>query len=322
MQSLSISSSKRGQLRLAWMCGGTAFVFGLLALALAARVLEGPVASEQGELSWRPDEPASLVYDGQQAMDQDRYFHDLGGITTALGEADFWIAGNSRALCGFDRAGMAEFGRVSGRKLHHIGFGYDESGAFLQALLDRYEFRPKWVVVNCDASFWGAASSAAQRVTDGALWASWVKTKEFEAGWYLRRWLHRWVPRLHSAEKIAIWRAHADGAWLVRTRESGAGSVSIADTPLGPEAYQPLLERARDFQNALTERGARLVLTVVPSPEANAWLARQLAVDLNVPAIVVGLGETFATFDGDHLDPASAAAFTRAFLDEWAEQGL
>ncbi|HWI17745.1 MAG TPA: hypothetical protein VNT81_08360, partial [Vicinamibacterales bacterium] len=72
---------------------------------------------------------------------------------------------------------------------------------------------------------------------------------------------------------------------------------------------------ARAFKAEMEQRGARLVLTFVPSPEAGPGNPVALGAMLGVP--VVGMGvDGLTSHDGSHLSEESAVFWSRRLVDD------
>lgn len=267
-------------------------------------------------------EAVSLVYDGHRAMDHYLYFHNREGGLDYAKKADVLLLGNSRVLCGLDASRLEAYRQRTGTSFYNLGFGYDEGGAFPLELIKRYDLRPKLVVVNADASFWEEASPLAREVMQSRPWKVGVEFAEFTGAWHLRRSIHRWLPKLIAPEKIAIWRCHRDGSWIVRTSENQHLAVSYVEVASLTGESAAMLAAARDWKRELDQLGIGLAITLVPSPDSDSSLAEAIGTDLGVATILAPIDSQFETFDGDHLDAESAQRFTSIFLDQFEDLGL
>lgn len=257
-------------------------------------------------------EDYSLVYDGQKAVDQHRYFHNTGGIANFARGAEVLFLGNSRMVCAIDFEVVGS--EVPDRKVYNLGFGYDEAGDFTLEVLEHYDLWPEIAIVNCDESFFRAPSDVANEVMNSAAWANAIELWEFEAAWWLRRTIESWVPKIVHRDNIAIWRRHDTGEWLVKLRRLEESEVRVASTAVDSERLAPLVTNALHFVERMREHGTKVVLTVVPSPTANLQFAELIASRTGVPLVHVDSEASFTTFDGDHLSQRSARLFTLELL--------
>ena len=97
---------------------------------------------------------------------------------------------------------------------------------------------------------------------------------------------HRWLPKIVSPEKIAIWRDHQDGSWLVRTSENRKTAVSYVRDSYGSAQLASLLQEAKKWKRKLDEMGIGLVLTLVPSPDSDRSLVEAIGSELKVGTIL------------------------------------
>lgn len=283
-------------------------------VSLLSKSWASPLASVVWEIPERDEGKLSLVYDGHRAVDQYRMYHDQGGILNQARDADVLFLGNSRVLCAFDHELLSRFTKGNGASFYNLGFGYDEGGQFPLELIERFDLRPKVVVVNCDGSFWGELSSAAISAMNGARWKTWTDVFELEAAWRLRRSIHRVVPKIVNSDRIAIWRRHVDGSWIVLSDESQEAPVSYIRSTVGPSEFSAAIEAAASYRDRLDALGIQMLFTLVPSKTSNLDFAEAMAEELEIPLLVPSSDLQLTTFDGDHLDSQSSKKFTKVFL--------
>jgi hypothetical protein len=112
---------------------------------------------------------------------------------------------------------------------------------------------------------------------------------------------------------FVAYRSRADGTWEVSPWPEG--TFGFHDPPLdGPELGRGEVAAARAFKAELDQRGARLVLTRVPSPEpmSGAGPAR-FAELLGVPLVLAEV-PGLTTHDNSHLSEGSAHDWTRGLV--------
>ena len=303
------------------MLGVLSFLFALILVNLIAGWMQLSEDSLLRQNGVRAGGEASLVYDGKRAIDQQIYYHNLGNVVEEAKSADVLFLGNSRILCAMDPGVLESFSTESGVRFYNLGFGYDEGSVFAMRMIDKYRLRPKIVVVNCDKSFWENSSTAGKAALAGRAWKAWVDVKEFQLAWHLRRFVHRWIPKLVDPEKIAIWREHENGAWNLSVRDDRQATVSYVATESDDSLPSKYVKAVGRFRKAMELRGIQTVLTLVPSPMANATFAKQIARTSGMDLILVSSEEAFTSFDGDHLNDESSRKFTQLFLSQFEVKG-
>lgn len=248
-------------------------------------------------------------------------YHNLGHAADPLQRADVLFLGNSRLLFAFrNRDLLDHFFTARSLNYYVMGFGYGEQSAFPEALIEKYDLHPKWVIVNADPFFGGPPSWMAKTIMSGSRFDALKFQGETLAAFYSQHYLHRIVPYLGS-----MWWINPEGDWIwYRSRQNGtillAAKEGIPSPALpGANAYGSLWEPARvpgakRFLRQITRRGAKLVLTRIP-PDSDVS-AKGFAKVLHVPLIAPRLAG-LQTLDGNHLDNASATRFVGAFLKEF-----
>jgi hypothetical protein len=96
-------------------------------------------------------------------------------------------------------------------------------------------------------------------------------------------------------------------------------SIPFSEAQATPATPPPVLlamtEFAHRFIQEMEVRGARVILTFIPSPNGDRKQAEELASRLNLPLIAPTL-TGLDTVDNSHLSPRSAERFTAAFVAE------
>jgi hypothetical protein len=196
-----------------------------------------------------------------------------------------------------------------------MGFGYGERSGFPEAIIDRFDLRPKWMVINAEPFFATENSAFANKVMSESRFDAVKFRFEGTAGFAVRHRLHQVVPYLSPFQTTPDWiwyRSYDDGtAWIAGTVGVPA-PATVADTHEATPSY--VLQVARGFKADMDRRGTRLVLTCIP-PDSPAH-ARLVGETLGIPVLVPELPD-LVTRDGRHLDEDSANRFARAFLEQW-----
>lgn len=116
---------------------------------------------------------------------------------------------------------------------------------------------------------------------------------------------------------------------IFRSRETGTYHLSgVAESRGSPVSYDQTVDRTaveneaaigRDFLSFLSVDADCVILTMVPSPKTGIGTSRAIASALGMTLLAPSL-DGLRTFDGSHLDKASAERWSDAFLKEAGPQ--
>jgi hypothetical protein len=242
-------------------------------------------------------------------------YQDLDGATDVAKRADALFLGNSHLLFAFPHEPLRDFFEEERLRYYVMGFGYGERSGFFEAIIDKFDLRPKWMVINAEPFFATESSAFAYKVMSETRFDAVKFRFEANVGFSVRHRLHQVVPYLSPFQVTPDWiwyRSYDDGtAWVAGT----VGVPAPASVPSAREitpAY--VIEVARRFKADMDRRGIRLVLTCVP-PDSPVHALR-IGEALGVPVLVPELPDLM-TRDGRHLDEDSAKRFSSAFLEQW-----
>ena len=280
---------------------------------------------------------------GERPPDGDHYLaNDIGGhvdhhvlyfgtdaeVVARLRAAEVLFLGNSRLMFALRPEVLRPFFAAQGRSYYVMGFGFREADRFPLAILRRFDLRPRLVVVNADGFFGGGLSPWAEQVMRDTPFAARKRQWEAEAAHEARRISHvvfpHWpsffgLPGLGTGRTFTAYRSRLDGTWAISPWP--AATTPFVPTPL--EGAGVGRGEARDgdaFLAELQARGARLVLTRVPTPVPMPGAgAAETARRLGVPLVVADIPGPMSA-DHSHLDEASAHDWTRAFLERLAPE--
>ena len=230
----------------------------------------------------------------------------------AAADADVLLIGSSRLQFAFSgKAATAWFSALNIRP-YLLGFSASETIEFFEPLLARMRPRARVYVVNVDRFFDDRVSPPTREILQGRDIRSRYEEK--------RTWqaLHRMLCgtlRAACGSATAIFRTRENGVW----RRTGSGFSDAKDVsdgePSNVERWDHYAKLAEKFLARLPIDRDCVILTIVPTvdtkrAEAMA-IAAKLGHDLLAPQI-----EGLHTFDGSHLDEASAERWSAAFLQE------
>ncbi len=229
----------------------------------------------------------------------------------ALSASQVVFLGNSRVQWGFSSAPTAGWFSGASASYYLLGFSYYETYQFEQGLLDRYAPRPRAYVINVDAFFQSPPSLPARYVMDGGAdaWFNYQSKRLLQVTH--RALCARW--RRLCGDSFAAYRSRSTGAWSFDRTPPPNKPVSNDPAAADPGRVRRELAIARSFLGRLPVSEECVLLTLVPTVKTERANAQALAAALGMPLIApepTGL----TTFDGSHLEPASAARWSEAFF--------
>jgi hypothetical protein len=272
----------------------------------------------------RPSDDYYLAHDRGGHVDHHVLYFGTDEVALAhLKAADVLLLGNSRLMFGARPRVLDAFFASRGLRYYVLGFGFREAQQFPLTIIDKFDLRPRMVIVNADGFFENGLSDFAADVMKGTEFGAWQFRQEAETAHEFRRAMHQLVPNWVDLfgrpgfpwrRELVIYRSRSNGAWQLSPWEPGTtlvGERHPEQPPLRPEE----VDAARAFRAAMEARGIRIVLTYVPTPRRLGGGPALFSALLDVPLIwtdPAGL----RTEDGDHLDEPSATAWSKALVSE------
>ena len=264
----------------------------------------------------RPPSPDYYHVSDNGLFGQHVFFHETYAVREPLRAADVLILGNSRTLVAFPHARVGAFFSERGLGYYELGFA-DARADFARILFEKYDLRPRLVIVNADWFFIPGVSHWAEQAMGDSDFDVFKRRLEQRARFETRRLIHVLLPhpvgRDLEGSEVMVYRSISRGDWLTEWNKTNHTGIHWRKAPVSPS--QPEIQNAKSFKAELESRGTRLVLTWVPSRIDGRHWVRRLADELGVPAIVPAVRD-LQTIDGSHLDPPSARRFSDAFLAE------
>ena len=302
-----------------------ACLLGLLVAATATAWILHPDAGRDKNItrSERPSADYYLAHDHGGHVDHHvLYFGTDADALAHLKRAEVLFLGNSRLMFAARPGVFDAFFTERGLRYYVLGFGFREADRFPLAIIEKFDLRPRVVVVNADGFFQNHLSDFARTVIKDSAFGAWKFGVEAETGHEVRRAVHLLVPNYIDVfgrpgflwrRELVIYRSRTNGTWQPSPWEPGTAPVPGRDLsfPLGRRE----MTAARRFKAAMDARGARLVLTSVPTPRPMGGGPERFAELLDSP-LVLAHPPGLMSEDSDHLDESSAVAWSEAFVRE------
>jgi hypothetical protein len=271
-----------------------------------------------------PGDEYYLAHDRGGHLDHHVLYHGTDPIAMRhLRNADVLFVGTSRMMFAIRSHVLTPWARAHGLTYYALGFGHRDGDQWVLDIIRRHDLRPKLVVVNVDGFFGRERSEWADRVRRDSAFGAAKAQLEGEIGHEARRAIHQVIPNwldlygrpgfVFGSEFIA-YRSRENGTWRITPWPAPSMAAPAEDYVAG-EVGERLATPARAFKAELERRGARLVLTYVPSPDRGSGNPVSLGAMLGVP--VVGMGvDGLTSHDGSHLSEESAAFWSRRLTDD------
>jgi hypothetical protein len=230
--------------------------------------------------------------------------------------ADVLFLGDSRLEHAFSTTATADWFAAATARYYLLGFGYSENAVFAAGLLAALKPRAKLYVINIDRFFDRRETVPAKAVMEDGGAPFHYKTKRF---WQV---LHRPVcanlPAICGRQYV-VFRSRATGTYY----PSGASELEpkpvTYDQADASHVADGEVADARTFLAHLPVEHDCIILTLVPTVATKAAHAAEMAVDLGAE-FVTPAADNLWTFDGSHLDHASAERWSAAFFRAAAPQ--
>jgi hypothetical protein len=232
------------------------------------------------------------------------------GIGPNVRSAQVIFMGDSHLQWAFSSAATANWFASAHARYYLFGFAYWETYLFEERLLRRFAPKPRAFVINLEGFFLSSPSPPAQLVMyggDDVLRR--YRDKQFQ------QWLHKTLcTRLSGlcGDGFAYFRSRVTGGWVRGTDVLNEVPVSDSDA-IDEASVAQQEEAALQFVSRLPVHRDCIILTMVPTVGTKYAAAAAIAARLQLPFIapqISGLG----TFDGTHLDTASAQRWSEAFF--------
>jgi hypothetical protein len=271
--------------------------------------------------------PASYEQDSYLAYCQARGYgdYDHGGIwfgmepsvTRAATKADVLFLGSSRMEFAFSSEATRQWFGRAGSSYYLLGFSHTENVSFIGRLIERLKPTARVFVVNVDRIFDDRQTEPAKVLfEDKAALDRYVDKQRWQS---VHRTLCSRMPALCGSHS-AFYRYRPDGHWYLSGREAEFTPGPVADGKFDPEPKWSTYEKLADtFLTTLTPNRKCVILTIIPSGETRRSeaqaISRSVGIELISPQV-----DGLTTFDGSHLDPASAERWSTAFFSAAGER--
>jgi hypothetical protein len=246
-----------------------------------------------------------------------------------LKKAEVLFLGNSGAMFGFSTDEVRNYFNERSIPFYLLGFAYGETSEFARILIEKFNLKPKVLVINANPFFTDGSSEVVSAILDesgsfsqrGLRFIRLRREYLTKAGFNrLQSKLCDLLPRLCSEQYRTIYRARKDGSWIWRDLYSSAEGARLpigsSRNVLGPEFLVTVEGHARRLFEAAGMRPECVVLTAVPNPinDARSYAVeagRLLGARVDLPEL-----DGLETVDVSHLNWASAQRWSGTLMRE------
>jgi hypothetical protein len=226
-------------------------------------------------------------------------------------KADVLFLGNSRLQVALSTAATFSWFSAASARYHLLGFGYDENVIFADGILCRINPHAKVYVINVDNFFARWETPPAKTVLHDPEAQNRYETK--------RLWqrVHEPICKRFPAlcgKSAVIFRSRETGAYTRRAIKQQITPVSY-DRLVDPDVVKSHTAAATDFLSQLPVDRKCVILTMVPTVGTKTGNVNAIAAALGDKLITPDIPAGLQTFDGSHLDQASAERWSQAFLE-------
>ena len=270
-------------------------------------------------LAERPGADYYLAHDRGGHLDHHVLYHGTDAEAIEhLKRADILFVGTSRLMFALRSRVVTPWAEQHGLRYYALGFGHRDGDEWVRELIERHDLRPQLVVTNIDGFFARRNSAWANRGRRDSAFGARQAQLEGEIGHQTRRVMQRLIPNwldvygrpgMSFGNEFIAYRSRINGVWSISSWPPATGSAPAADygaAEVGPR----VATAARDFKAQLDRRGARLILTHVPTPDATGDNPVALGTLLGVPAVGLDV-DGLTSHDGSHLSEESAVTWSR-----------
>lgn len=234
----------------------------------------------------------------------------------AASQAEVLFIGSSRLQFALSGADRERWFSALGISHYLLGFSYSETVSYFDPLLAKLQPHAKVYVLNVDRLFEDRVTAPTEQLLH-----SHDARQRYEEK---RNWqaIHARVcgavPAL-CGHAIGVYRARTDGSWRRVGSAPFAGQSTSDGKPSNVERWDRYAALAEAFVARLPVSRGCVILTLVPTVQTKRAEAQAIAAKLGMPLISPQL-DGLSTFDGSHLDEASATRWSNAFLQAAGQQ--
>ncbi len=299
--------------------GGAILLTAYLLPQLPIRPLKNPYPRVQYTASFEvPEDPDYFFAHSRQAeLSHAIMYHGLNDSMDHARNADVIFIGNSRMPLGLREEFLMPKAQKLGVSLYSFGFGHVEKARFGLALIQKFNLKPKVVVVAGGPGIFNDGYSAVgAKAISMTKWDAMKHWFEGASWWNLKRRMHTVLPKVEFFDgrvhaQYIHYRSSRTGWWKTVLEPGARGLIGFGQER---KSYEDELPMAKEFKQEMDRIDALLVLTVVPHRDTRMGHLPYFSDKLDVPMIVPSF-DGLRMADGSHLSRESAKIFSDRFWE-------
>lgn len=228
-------------------------------------------------------------------------------------KADVLFLGNSLTQFAFSTVATAQWFSSASANYYLLGFIAFENSIFGRALLHNLKPRAEVYIINIDDFFQPSETQVGKIVMHDEAARSRYKVKG------LLQFVHKAICMKFTAicgHHLVIFRSRQNGTWYMPEISKFKGSERPVsdDRQIDEREVDDAIAIGRIFLSELHAKAECVILTAVPTVRTKTGVANAIASGLGKTLVVPEHLDGLQTFDGTHLDPASAERWSEAFF--------
>jgi hypothetical protein len=249
------------------------------------------------------------------------YWNQESDVIRKLKEAQVLFLGNSRMQFAISNSATDAFfsQRATPISYYLMGFGFAEPYSFSARMIEKFNLKPKVVIINVDDRFFqGGYSPPAETTlnTNGERLHNILKKG--------KQFAHRIFCQSRPDSELCgkmntLYRSRENGFWFTDHFRVPDITPFVVTGGLDPKKVTKDLPGARDLMSKFSDISPECVVFItIPVPKISAENAESLAKAMGASFVATSTpGESFKTLDGSHLTPEDALIWTKNTLPKF-----
>jgi hypothetical protein len=231
---------------------------------------------------------------------------------TSASSAEVVFLGDSRMLLAFSAPATTKWFSSASVSFYLLGFYAFENSNFERALLHKLKPRAKVYVIPVGDFFQPFESPLAKTIMhDGAARNLYYVKRNLQ---FVHEAICMKLPTI-CGNGLAVFRSRQTGMWYMETSKFKDRERQVSyNQQINEREVSDAVAIGRTFLSELPVKAECVILTVVPTVDTKLSVANAIASGLGKTLVGPPHVDGLQTFDGTHLDQASAERWSEAFL--------
>jgi hypothetical protein len=226
--------------------------------------------------------------------------------------ADVLFLGDSRMLLAFSTTATTKWFSSASVSFYLLGFYGFENSIFERALLHKLKPRAEVYVIPVGDFFQPFEAPIAKNIMHNSAARKLYNVKRNMQ--FVHKAICMKLPTI-CGNRLAVFRSRQNGMWYMETSRFKGRERQVSDNQQTDEReINDAVAIGRTFLSELPVKTECVILTVVPTVDTKLGTASAIASGLGKTLVVPQHLDGLQTFDGTHLDQASAERWSEAFF--------